>query len=110
VQLNLHAYRQPIAQDPFRKDSRVQSAMDWRKQYRAGTVQPMLTHHLDRPPVVAFVTEHKLYLIMVCEALNVAPEIFSTSPEPGVLMSRILDTRSSTSDISSAPLVSSDTE
>ena len=39
-------------------------------------VQPMLTHHLDRPPVIAFVTEHKLYLIMARKALNVAPEIF----------------------------------
>jgi hypothetical protein len=76
VQLNLHAYRQPIAQDPFRKDSRVQSAMDWRKQYRAGAVQPMPTHHLDCPPVITFVTKHKLYLIMAGEALNVAPEIF----------------------------------
>ena len=61
-----------------------------------------------RPSRIGSIADHDLYLVRRLEPAE-AVDAGVTSPEPGVLMSRITRTRGSTRGMSIAPLVSSKT-
>ena len=110
MQLQLHPDRQAGIQNPLRQLSRLDLAKRRREQHRASAGQFLLAHDCHRPVKIGFAGEDEFDLVVRGDQQQVFPAILSLSPEPGVLISTMRETRGSTSVMSIAPLVSSDTE
>jgi predicted CoA-binding protein len=100
-----------VVEQPLRQLRRIELALHRGEQHRAALEESALATRRYGPVVVLARGEDELQLRRAASANRGSPSGSSpSSPEPGALRSTMRETRGSTPPMSSAPLVSSETE
>src|SRR3954465_10827132 len=76
MQLNLHAYRQPIAQYPASKSGWIEPSVNCRKQDWTDALELMLAHDFDGPLIIHLIAHHELHLVAHGKVRKIGPQVF----------------------------------